>query len=248
MIGLQPRVLVIGDSVTAGSLGVGYVPLLQDSFPDWTFVNAGVGGDTLSRVSLRTLTMIDGEHFDCLVISVGINDILLPLLRTRGPLHAMWVRWLHKRGSVPTTTPHDFRQLYHSLIHSIRACRGYHRVPIIVTTLSALTEHRHSLQNRLRIEYNRSIRAVAYEEVCLVADVGAVFDQRLSDNGSEMLLGVDSLPVIRHLFHTSDPRRASSMSSRRGLEFTIDGVHLNRVGAQIYHDTIAAVLPLVVDV
>ena len=42
------RVLCLGDSLTEGTVGTGFIPFLQESLPGNQYVNLGVNGDTIA--------------------------------------------------------------------------------------------------------------------------------------------------------------------------------------------------------
>lgn len=76
---------------------------------------------------------------------------------------------------------------------------------VIITTLSCLGEDLEGEENLIRARFNKVIRDLAAKHGCTVADVGKAFDE-----------------VLR------------KRQGRGGLFLTIDGVHINSRGAELY--------------
>jgi lysophospholipase L1-like esterase len=47
------RVLCLGDSLTEGTVGVGFVPHLEELLPGDQYINLGVNGDTIAGLRRR---------------------------------------------------------------------------------------------------------------------------------------------------------------------------------------------------
>lgn len=75
------KVLIIGDSITEGILGINYVEMLQNKFREIQFYNMGLGGDTLQGISDRLLKEISINRYDIIIIEAGHNDIILPKMK-----------------------------------------------------------------------------------------------------------------------------------------------------------------------
>jgi lysophospholipase L1-like esterase len=234
----RARILCTGDSITRGNLGRSYVAILAEFFPEVEIVNLGQDGDTLNGIRRRTLERLqnDGE-FRVITVAAGHNDIILPALSARSPLHDAVPRSLARRGSIPAADPGDFHRRYGEFIDELRAASPAH---IVISTLSSLNESPEGGTAGLRAEYNRIIREIAREKRVGLADVGAAFDEVLSKGPTKNYF-LESLiaPLAGDRWGSRTSRSAAELSRRRELRLTIDGVHINQDGARIYAEIFA---------
>ncbi len=233
------KVLVIGDSITQGRIGVNYVTLLEQDFPSVTFTNMGLGGDTLVGISKRLLKVLEKRSFDVIIIEAGHNDLLIPAMKELTPRLQLYAHWFEVRGSTPTLDATTFEAVYRETVIEVLKLSS---APIILTTLSCLGESLDTSVNAQRAAYNGAIRSIAHRYQCILADVGAGFDDfLLGQESSDCFLG-QFLDVVR----TLTPEGANKLSSDRTLSLTIDGVHINQAGAALYAKLIGdALAPLV---
>ena len=107
-----------------------------------------------------------------------------------------------------------------------------------VMTLSCVNEDPASPTDGLRRIYNREIRLAAGELNIPVVDIGEAVDAVLSGKGrwyETSSMGEMVLDGIRSRI----PGGTDSISGKRKLVLTIDGVHLNRRGARLYAEVIS---------
>ncbi|NPV00643.1 MAG: SGNH/GDSL hydrolase family protein [Brevinematales bacterium] len=231
------RLLFTGDSITLGQIGYSYVNLITEKLQGANIVNLGLDGDTLSGIMKRTLSHLhETKHYDAIVIAAGHNDIILPYFHTLGFMHRKIVKTLSKRGSIPVQDSDEFELKYCDFIGGIRKVTPS---PIIITTLSCLNENPNSMTNRRRIEFNERILAVAKKCRTELADAGMCFDEVLRDKTTTDYFMNNLLNTF--LFDKkacAKPNGADRLSEKRHLNLTIDGVHINSTGAQIYRDVI----------
>ena len=185
---IDPRILCIGDSITRGVPGVSFVRLLQKKFPEYRFINHGIGGDTLIGVGNRLILELDKTpDYDLIIFEAGHNDILLPTFRSKSRFWRESYRYLTNRGSIPIEEPDLFAEQLTLIISQIRKQTV---TPLCITTLSCLTENPDNPLNILRGRYNKNIRMVAQKTECSLADIGDVFDDYLNENpGTNRFLG-----------------------------------------------------------
>jgi len=69
------RILCFGDSLTEGTVGVGFIPFLEELLPGNTYVNLGVNGDTIAGLRRRAERM--QQRGDAAVVWIGTNDVLM---------------------------------------------------------------------------------------------------------------------------------------------------------------------------
>lgn len=233
------RVLLVGDSLATGMPPVNFPMLLKDLCPGFDIKASGVGGDTLLSVCERTNQLLQGQKTDVLIIEAGANDILLPVLKKRGGKWKWLVRRIEGRGSVPVEDAGEFAELYREAIR-----RGKEFVEeVIATTITCIGEDLESEPNQRRAAYNATIRGIAESEGIRLADAGEAFDvvlRQLDRPGNYLLDKFSGL--FLDTWKTVTARGADSLSAKRGLVLTIDGVHLGRRGARLFAQSLSRVL------
>lgn len=227
------KILFIGDSLVRGTVGVNWVQRLADKHPEWQIENAGANGETLNRIIERLKEILEKDSsFDYIVLEGGANDLLLPYLGRRGLFFRHACQYLFKKGHQPITHSADLEQTLNSAILLIRS---YTRASVILTTIPCLNEDRQFELNRKRQEFNEVIRRVAQKAGCALADTGALFDGYLQQFDTKNYF-LESFLNTAYLdkWQCCIPGRADSLSRQRGLQLTLDGLHLNSTGAGIF--------------
>ncbi len=240
----RKKILIIGDSITEGILGINYVTMLQNQFQNAQFCNMGLGGDTLQGISDRLLAEISMNRYDIIIIEAGHNDIILPKMKEINQLFKLAYKKLIRRGSIPTTSTEEFENKYMQLITNIKAtCKS----EIILATLSCLNENLNAGTNQKRENLNQIIRKVASYHNCFIADVGQAFNDILmnKNNCSKFLDGFFNTFFFDAL-RTKTIEGTISLSNKRNLKLTVDGVHINLEGAKIYCNVISDCLNKVI--
>lgn len=231
------KILFIGDSITRGTVGVNYVKRLARENPKWIVENAGVNGETLTKIGARLRAkLIPDAHYDVIVLQAGYNDILLPSFAQKGYLFRKAHDHLIKKEYKPLATAAEFEQAYRQIIEY---CLSHSQAKLILTTIGCLNENHRFELNKKRQSYNQLIRSLAREYDCYLADPATMIDQVLSQLETRDY-------CLQNFFNTSwfdlwqcaYLGRADHLSKNRKLHLTVDGVHLNTSGAQIFKDEI----------
>ena len=230
------RVLFLGNSITKGEIGKSFVDLFRNQYPDWMIKNAGVNGDTLKNISDRIAGEIETtDDYDFIVIEAGYNDIILPYLDTKGLFFRFALRYLYRKGRKPVNAE-KFQVKYGQMIDFIQSKSNS---KIILTTLGCINENLSSAVNLTRNYYNDSIVKVANDHHCIIADISQAMESVLNTSSQTdyLLNGVLNAVYFDKRKCRSDGG-PDSLSRKRNLLLTIDGVHLNSDGAKIYMQTI----------
>ena len=240
-------VLLIGNSLTAGNLGIPYSRYLNfpdDSTSEHRLINRGRDGDTLSGVGNRLEAALKADNPDVLIIQTGANDILLPEMASRDGLWTPFVREMEKRGSIPTTEPREFSEIYTEMIgRAVSHVVDIRR--IICVTIPPIGEVLHSERNRKREVYNREIRRVIEETGAKLADVSNAFENILEKikNPSDWFFGSPG-DFTADVKEVRRGKGAMGLSEERGLYLTIDGAHLNERGAELMGKVISSAIAM----
>lgn len=230
------RMLVVGDSLTTANPGASYAKLLKKMQNTYSVIAKGRGGDTLLGINRKLKRLLLKYKPWVVVIEVGANDILLPFLKSRGGDWKRLVNRLVKRVSILTVKTSQFQALYSQ---AIEMAKQHEVVKLVITTISCLSEDLKNELNKRRDEYNNIIRNFARQYEIQLADVGEVFDAYLKKlNKPSKYLMPDYYNICLDSLYTMIEKFADNLSARCGLSLTIDGVHLNRLGAKIFAETI----------
>ena len=210
-----------GDSLTQALPGVNYVDRVRAMLPDDTIHNYGKAGDTVITVDRRIRQIKIDEPLDIAVIWIGVNEVL----RDVSPLYPFYNRLM---GVPRTQSAEEFRAVYTELLDYLggRATRLIAAPPVFIGE---------DLDN----SYCRRLAKLAAIEKELIearadadfVDLADVYRRELDGNPISDYLPDNPLRIL--LDAGLSDARLDQLSARRGLHVTIDGVHLNSVGARL---------------
>lgn len=229
-----------GDSITKGSPGVSYVQYLDD---EQHHVNHGLGGDTLIGISKRVLDHMshhDDAHY---VLQMGTNDLLLPFLLDYSKSWRLYVQRLHRRGSIPCKDVDDFEHRYHDLLQKLIASDK----KLILINIPCIGEDIDSPLNHKADQYNRVIQQAANTyDICLV-DFNASQKEVLKQHAhvDPFFISKDPKNIILDVLTTKSEKHRNTLSERRKLVLTVDGVHLNDKGALLLARSLMPLLSMI---
>jgi lysophospholipase L1-like esterase len=228
---MTKRILFVGDSITEGKIGIGYVDIIQRNFPEFQCQNYGRGGDTLSGIFTRLFKILkaDTEYYDVLIVEAGHNDLFLPYVKSK---------W--KFTSIRKVTPlNKIESVYNNGLEMVGLLS---KAKIILTTLSCLGEDFSSQINQKRRFINDKIKEIGSKHEAYLADVSSVFDKILRKSFSSYNLIDHPLNMVLDYFRSKRTNLVEKICKKRGLVLTIDGGHLNSKGAMIYAKEISRIL------
>jgi lysophospholipase L1-like esterase len=74
------KIALIGDSLTDGRPGVSFAKILQEKFPEFTFVNLGKPGESVKSLDARLTKYTRDQVYDLSFLWIGVNDVYSKLL------------------------------------------------------------------------------------------------------------------------------------------------------------------------
>ncbi len=228
---MTKSILFIGDSITEGKIGIGYVDIIQHYFPEFQYKNYGRGGDTISGIFTRLLKILKThtENYDIIVIEAGHNDLFLPYVKKK------W-KFTSIRKVTPLSKIKDFYD------NGLRTVSLHSKAKMVLTTLSCLGEDINSLINQKRRLVNSQIKEVGSKHKAYIADVSPFFDKILRKSISSYNFVDHPLNLVFDYFRSKRMNWVEKISRKRRLLLTIDGGHLNSKGAIIYAKVISRIL------
>lgn len=223
------KILFIGDSITKGTLGESFVNLIANKIPNLEIKNLGENGETLNLIVERLLIHLKKEsNYDYLIFQGGYNDILLPTFLTRGKLFSFAYHQQLKKRHSPFTSINILNNFLNSSFDELnKTFNG----KVIVLTIGCIGENLSSELNQKRNSINEILKSIALKNGYDLADTKTEFERILAHSNSSNYC-LDSFWNVT-LFDKLK-NNTSALSISRHLELTIDGVHLNKKGAEIF--------------
>jgi lysophospholipase L1-like esterase len=221
------KIACIGDSLTRGIPGVSYFDLLRERLPQHQWVNLGKGNDTAISLYRRLARLrFDAAPFDLAFLWVGVNDV--------SQENAWWFRLANTLRRQPRSRSLDgFRACYQRTLGLL--VRHAHRVIAVAPLLKG--EDVDSRWNRQIDALARAIAELAtrYEAV-IYLDPRPAFYAELAKRQTSNYLKESPLRIALDVLALRSAARVDEKAAERGLYFTLDGVHLNSVGAEMVAD------------
>jgi lysophospholipase L1-like esterase len=101
------RVLCLGDSLTEGTVGVGFIPFLEELLPGNQYVNLGVNGDSIAGLRRRAERL--QRRGDAAIVWIGTNDVMMYPEWDNGPVmeedYRLLLRAVAARARIVSTLP-----------------------------------------------------------------------------------------------------------------------------------------------
>jgi len=217
------RIAFVGDSLTEGIPGSSYFDILREKLPGHTLVNLGEGNDTVVSLYRRLAKLHSGEPFDIAFLWVGVNDVA-----GEGPWAFQVVNALLNKPR--SKNLEEFRTYYQATLDLL--CRHAHRVIAVSPLLKG--ENTGNPWNRELGVLARVIEELtSHRERAEYMDLRAVFVQKLAGKPGSDYLPKSLVRVALDALTLRSKEQIDRKATERGLRFTLDGIHLNSVGAGI---------------
>jgi lysophospholipase L1-like esterase len=208
-----------GDSITQGLPGVSYVKYLNKE----VYQNHGLGGDTLTGMISRVKKYINKHTCNEFVLEIGANDILLPYLCNYSSL---WNKRIQIRGKSPIVDISAFIIEYRKTLEILNSKN------ISIVSIPCLGENIKSELNRKVDDYNFEIKNLCNKMGIRYIDFNSWQKENISDKENPYFISKDPNDTIWDTLLTTYLGRSMSISKKRNLDITVDGVHLNNAGAK----------------
>jgi len=217
------RIIFLGDSLTHGTIGASYFSILQNKIPKHKLINYGKNGDTTAGL-LKRMKKIDlKDPIDIVFLWIGVNDILIQ------------ISW-----SFPIKNKLYFQPWSKTCIH-LEKC--YTAILEILTTKAQkvytvsplfIGENILNPWNVQLTTVSRSINELSthYKNVNFI-DLRKKFKDHLLKNPSSNFIQKSTISGAIDAIKLRTCDKIDAKAKQRGLQFTMDGIHLNSAGAQI---------------
>lgn len=220
--------------MTQGIPGIGYLSVLKHKLPGHELLNYGRGGDTVVSLLRRIKRIKFPEDLDTIVLEVGVNDVFANVAKIQ------WIiRTLLRQPW--TTDLAEFEALYREIVAFLsgRAKR------LVAITPVLLGEDVHNQWSKdITVLSDIMTRVIADCSDAKLVDARGLFYERLKDMTSSGYMSRNPFAVVSDVLFLRGPQQVNQKSSKRGLRYTLDGVHLNTIGAEILADAILETLEI----
>jgi len=210
-----------GDSITEGKPGVSYVKYLGK-----IFYNLGRGGDTVINLTSRLKKIMLNHPIERLVIQIGTNDILLPFLFNYSPAWQKTIKKIISTGRIPSKNKEKFEKNYNTLLELLNGRK------VIIVNIPCIGENKNSKLNKKVDEYNAIIKKLCEEHSLKLVDFNSWQKSQIKNRNNKYFISKNPFKMILDSFFVRTPHISISVSKKRNLITTIDGVHLNDFGAK----------------
>ena len=217
------RISFYGDSLTRGSPGTSYFEILKRRLPEYELLNYGRGGDTVISLYRRVKNLQLDKPSDIVFLWVGTNDVFVkisgsyPVFKTL--VNQPWAR-----------NPEEFERYYRITLDIL--CQ--HANKVITVPPLFMGEDVNSRWNHELEELSRIIEQVSdsYTKVKYLNLRKIVFP-KLNGKKPSVYLPTSLTRIALDTLLLKQKEQIDKQSIERGLIFTLDGVHLNNIGAEI---------------
>ncbi len=222
------KIVFAGDSLTWGKPGVGYVHILQQKLTGQELINLGKGGDSTEGLLHRIKGGCLPDDTDVLVLEIGTNDVFVNVSIAYPLVRAMLFQpWARDRKS--------FGAFYQELLAQIHSKAKR----IIAIPPLLIGEDPQSKWNRELDAREKLIEEMTsgYENIFFL-DVREKYIDTLKNSNTSKYIVRNPFTVLADGICLRSPGAVDKKAKRRGLCYTLDGVHFNSKGAQLLADAV----------
>ncbi len=215
------KIAFLGDSITEGIPGVNYVNLIKTEFPDYQIDNYGKGGDTVLSLLKRIRCIKNLADYDLLFVVIGVNDLY-------GKLTVPY-RVLKRLKKQPASK--DINAFKDNCELLIEHLESLHTKIVFVPPL-LMGEQLDSNWNQQLNDYVSVMKETVsgYQGIDVI-NVRENFLHLLKGKITSRYLPLKLIDLYNDVTKLKNINQVDEISHSRGLYLTLDGVHLNSIGA-----------------
>jgi lysophospholipase L1-like esterase len=225
--------VLIGDSITQGRVGVNYVDMLSKQLPtaDYELINAGINSELTWNVVERLDEIIACEP-DYVTILIGTND-------ANANLSPKNLKMYTKRMKLPELpSPDWYRDMFSYLVNQLKENTD---AQIALLSLPTIGESPQTAEFIQSVEYSKTIKTIANQANVAYLPLNEVMVSYLKEHPTvpkypykkSNIMMVKAL--IQHYLFKMDWNR---IASNNGFCLHIDYLHLNNVGGKMIAEQI----------
>ncbi|WP_459503737.1 SGNH/GDSL hydrolase family protein [Bacillus sp. C1] len=219
------KIALFGDSLTEGRPGISFYKILRDQFPNDTLYNLGKPGETVTGLYNRIKRAKDDETFDMSFLWIGVNDIYAKILGVKAQ---------------PVVSNHEeFTEQYQKVLEKLLT-RSKKVIAVSPTIIGEIVDNE---WNKKTYELGTIICSLSqqYQNVYYL-DLHKEFTKTLAKKNSSEYITTKPMKIVFEALFLRKEKRIDYISEKRGLQLTLDGVHLNSNGATIVANQYAHII------
>lgn len=222
------KIAFIGDSLTEGIVGVSYFDILQNKLSQHELLNYGKGGDTLISLFRRLQKINIKSPLDVGFLWIGVNDIFVKT-------HWSFPLVKRLRGQPWAKSHMKFQDYYRSILELLQD----NITQIFTLPPLLIGEDIYNDWNKELIVLSKIIQdlSISYPNVEFI-DLRKHFIPQLESKNISPYVPKSIFRVILDALVVKKPEKLEKEALERGLHFTIDGLHLNKAGAEKVADVL----------
>ena len=226
------RIGFFGDSLTSGVPGSSYVAMLRQRFPEDTLLNFGKPNDTVVSLHRRISVMQFDKPLDIAFLWIGVNDVSQTDRWSYRAFHALLAQ-RRARGM------DEFRSCYRATLKLL--CDRAGRVIVVPPGLKG--ENLENSWNRRLADLARLIEGISADcDRAEFLDLQAAFARELAARPGSEKMPKNPLRILLDALTLRTDAQVDARATQRGLNLTLDGVHLNSAGAKLAAEEFGAAI------
>ncbi|MFW9789349.1 MAG: SGNH/GDSL hydrolase family protein [Candidatus Thorarchaeota archaeon] len=230
---LRRVVVLLGDSITHGRIGVNYVDMLKDRLGDeeFIFINAGINSE-LAWNNLQRIDDVVRCEPDIVTVLVGTND-------ANAAMAEKTMKSYIRRMKLPRKP--DIEWYRESLIAIITKLQSATNAKVALLSIPPIGENPSNLVFEKSTEYSKVVRDVATEYDVTYLPLHENMVDYLRENELTAAYPYEGyyVGIIKTIMSHYLLRRSwDDIAKRSGFSLHVDYLHLNTHGAQMVADLI----------
>ncbi|WP_010093273.1 SGNH/GDSL hydrolase family protein [Ornithinibacillus scapharcae] len=210
------KICLIGDSLTEGRPGISFVNILTEKLPTATFDNYGKPGETIKSLHTRLTKKKLDNHYDLTFLWIGVNDIYSKLMSVQAQPIA--------------NDNEEFKEYYQKVLDIVLLSSKQ----VVAVSPAIVGENPMSEPNKELAELSHIIQSISSQHAKVTfLNLHSLFQKHLSEVDSSDFIGTKVSRVMLDVLIYKSTSRIDRLSQKRGLNFTLDGIHFNSKGAGI---------------
>jgi sulfur transfer complex TusBCD TusB component (DsrH family) len=220
---MKKQVICLGDSLTKGMAGYSYIDYLENKNK---YINKGLNNDTLMGAFERLLIcMNEYPKVNDYVISIGINDVLLPYLSS---LSSLWYKECKlTKLDLCLNNDDDFILIYDTMLSLLKS----NHKNVLILGMPVIQIDGFPLEKEL--QRNNFIKELADKYDYNFVDVYELQKNYIKEYNTISWNQKNFRILFDYYLMATKPSSKDKLSEKKNLELTVDGVHYNKVSAEL---------------
>ena len=230
----QNVIVLIGDSITHGTVSCDYTKILSNRLKNFSYINAGINGDLTFNILQRIDEIVHCKP-DFITILLGTND-------ANGSLSSKIAKGYERSKKIPKSLDFwkedRFKEDYKIII---RILKQKTNAKIAILSIPPLGEIPETFPFKRSVHYSNIIKEIGKEYDVTYLPLNEKMVTYLNENPTQSEIpyekyGIANIKSI--LAHYFFKKSWNQISHKNGFRLLTDNIHLNTIGATMIADLI----------